>query len=664
MRNKLTVFVCYLLATFTLLRIIHAEPYKDPEITSLAVKDIIQLAESGHPYYQGVLSILYRTGDRGVSVSLEKAKEWAEKSSKGGSAIGTITLGSLEMQKNNLLEANQFYQDALQTRELFQLADDGDPVACFCLAELYMNSEPIDPALAVSYYQKAADLNYSNAKATLGSMYLQGSVVPRDTLAGIGLLEEAVAKGSAVAALNLGTAYALGDGVERNVGVARKYIKQAADQGLATAQLQLGKVLVDEPEEPNDIVVAKNYLEKAKDQYIEEADDILDSVSAIQKATESQTAMISNPVVPVLEIPTVVTPPSTTDTAPAEETGIQKEKEMVSQIPSAKEVVNQFKENELRLSNNATAKNKQVASIQLNPKAKPFFPKLPLSPEQKAPEQNIPIERSAIDYSRIKPLPLKIDKTVPALDSDSTTIRDTQIAQSQDDPLNASIITDNTLDNIDQIASIQQSQVSLAPSTKAEPVHKDVPKQWEQAPAPDLSPAIQAQPLVIPDSKSKQLAFVDSQLDAIISPKKPEISPAKAADIRTKLNLPLLKTKANKGNVSALLKLGDYYSYVENNDRLAQIWYLKATYKGNGIAQRKVGRLYFTGKGLPQDYGLAYRYFLAAAKNGDSVAQRYIAIMYYKGIGLGKNTDHAIRWFHVASRNGDNVSTNFLSLNG
>ena len=101
-----TVFLFFILAQFSTLCILQAKPYESPEITTLAVKDIIEFAESGHPYYQGVLSILYRTGDRGMAVSLEKAREWAEKSSKGGSAIGTSTLGSLEMQKNNLLQAN------------------------------------------------------------------------------------------------------------------------------------------------------------------------------------------------------------------------------------------------------------------------------------------------------------------------------------------------------------------------------------------------------------------------------------------------------------------------------------------------------------------------------------------------------------------------------
>jgi hypothetical protein len=143
-----------------------------------------------------VLSILYRTGDSGQPLSLSEAEKWASKSSKGGSAIGTISLGSLEMAKDNILRANEYYQEALQTRELFLLADDLDPIACYCLADLYMNSEPIDPSLAISYYQKAADLGYTNAQAKLGSLYLDGNRVPRDTMAGIVLLEEAATKGS------------------------------------------------------------------------------------------------------------------------------------------------------------------------------------------------------------------------------------------------------------------------------------------------------------------------------------------------------------------------------------------------------------------------------------------------------------------------------------
>jgi hypothetical protein len=169
-----------------------------------------------------------------------------------------------------------------------------------------------------------------------------------------------------------------------------------------------------------------------------------------------------------------------------------------------------------------------------------------------------------------------------------------------------------------------------------------------------------------PPSKKEtnQTVLIEEQLAKIEKPQVFQINSKSLKSIREKMNLPILKNKAAKGNIQALLKLGDFYTYVDQNPALAKNWYIKASYKGNSIAQRKVGRMYFRGSGLPQDYGLAYRYFLAAAKNGDVISQRYIAIMYYKGIGLSKDERQAIRWFSVASKNGDLASKNFLSPNG
>lgn len=86
------------------------------------------------------------------------------------------------------------------------------------------------------------------------------------------------------------------------------------------------------------------------------------------------------------------------------------------------------------------------------------------------------------------------------------------------------------------------------------------------------------------------------------------------------------KKAANKGNASAMCKLGNYYGYgqgVERNDSLAFIEYQKAANIGDAQGQRCVAYCYYYGKGTKQNKGTAYQWFEVAAKNGDEIAIRF-----------------------------------------
>jgi TPR repeat protein len=561
-------------------------------------------------------------------VSINEAERWARLSSEGGSAIGTITLGSLEMQKNNVLKANQYYQDALQTRELFQLADDKDPIASFCLAELYMYSEPIDPALAVTYYQKAADLNYSNAQATLGTLYVQGKVVPRDTMAGIGLLEEAAEQGSAVAALNLGTSYAIGDGISRDTAIARKWIQKAADQGLATAQLQLGKVLIDEPTKVEDIQTAKKYLKKASDQHlVNEANVAIADAKEIEK--------------------TFIEPVQTKEPA-----------DFLESDTTSLAVSDIFDASAQTVQKNVSIPHK-AQSLPVKDTISQDDPAFDLPPiaELKLP----PVKKQGPEPIRVQPQ-MNLPQTVSHKQQAKASIKiENQIHDHQ------------TASNVIETQSRYSKIEALPPVVEKLPYTHPSPTVEQQVtakktPQPSYKEIVQnsntTRPVVTKAQSNQRDQFVEKQLANISEPETIKLSPERFYALREKMNIPTLQVKGNKGDVVSQIKLGNYYNYIENNMQLAANWYLKASYKGSGEAQRKVGRMYFTGNGLPQDYGIAFRYFLAAAKNGDAVAQRYLGIMYFKGVGLVKDEDKAVRWFNVASNNGDNVAKNFLSING
>lgn len=701
------------LLCFTLL----AEPFRDPDIVSLPIEDLQILAENGHPYYQGVLSILYRTGDSGQPLSLSEAEKWALKSSKGGSAIGTISLGSLEMAKDNILRANEYYQEALQTRELFLLADDLDPIACYCLADLYMNSEPIDPSLAISYYQKAADLGYTNAQAKLGSLYLDGNRVPRDTMAGIVLLEEAATKGSAIAALKLGTAYADGNGVIRNNKIATRWLQQAMDQ----------EIVIN----PNLSAKINSYKNKNKNVILERNGSVIPDSLVTQnlKPTETKTVNLNSK-------------QNTNSTLQSEET---KDLSYIDQLldldPENLEIMPLPESVNTQYSSIAKNSNKSVL-YSLKKSDPPLIQKDEISqtsrPDNPANSALSPVANSAVSTSpsqyssnrTIQKAPSIPTNPPPTLSDNidnpqtTTNVEDKPLIEVVQIKLNSSDSKSfsNTKDsraplNIEDITQLEKlrfpkslkqdsrlaekqpisakqnpdykkeglvSDASITVITNPEVIKRNrllsLSKEIEKSsnlslknsdPNPDLnlksdlkSSKVQVEKLPSLIKDTMQTVLIEEQIAKIEKPPVVKINSKSLKSIREKMNLPGLKNKAAKGNIQALLKLGDFYTYVVENPALAKNWYIKASYKGNSIAQRKVGRMYFRGSGLPQDYGLAYRYFLAAAKNGDVISQRYIAIMYYKGIGLSKDERQAIRWFSVASRNGDLASKKFLSPNG
>ena len=64
-----------------------------------------------------------------------------------------------------------------------------------------------------------------------------------------------------------------------------------------------------------------------------------------------------------------------------------------------------------------------------------------------------------------------------------------------------------------------------------------------------------------------------------------------------------------------------------------QIWRPRAT-QGVAFAQVNVGIMYYSGQGVPQDYGEAAKWYRLAAEQGDAIAQGNLGFMYYSGQGV------------------------------
>ncbi|MHB9147029.1 MAG: tetratricopeptide repeat protein [Candidatus Amoebophilus sp.] len=70
--------------------------------------------------------------------------------------------------------------------------------------------------------------------------------------------------------------------------------------------------------------------------------------------------------------------------------------------------------------------------------------------------------------------------------------------------------------------------------------------------------------------------------------------------------------------------------------------------KGDAKAQYEVGRKYYQGKKISQDYKQAFKWFTKVEAQGNVDAQVAIASMYYHGQGVQQNYEEAFKWFTKA----------------
>ena len=81
---------------------------------------------------------------------------------------------------------------------------------------------------------------------------------------------------------------------------------------------------------------------------------------------------------------------------------------------------------------------------------------------------------------------------------------------------------------------------------------------------------------------------------------------------------------AERGNTSAMVKLGDLYlagQGVERSDELALRMYRGASDRGNADAHQRLGDLYAKGRGVPQNNFQAFAYYTAALQSGNAAAK-------------------------------------------
>lgn len=73
--------------------------------------------------------------------------------------------------------------------------------------------------------------------------------------------------------------------------------------------------------------------------------------------------------------------------------------------------------------------------------------------------------------------------------------------------------------------------------------------------------------------------------------------------------------------------------------------------RGDVCAQCNLGRMYFEGKGIQQDYKQAMYWFNKAAEQGNAIAQNNLGVMYYKGQGVSRNYLTSYVWLNLSATN-------------
>ena len=65
-----------------------------------------------------------------------------------------------------------------------------------------------------------------------------------------------------------------------------------------------------------------------------------------------------------------------------------------------------------------------------------------------------------------------------------------------------------------------------------------------------------------------------------------------------------------------------------------------------------LGKMYYEGTGVEQNYNEAFKWYQKAADNGVTGAYIWLGVMYYNGQGVAQNYEKAFLWSKKAAENG------------
>ncbi len=116
------------------------------------------------------------------------------------------------------------------------------------------------------------------------------------------------------------------------------------------------------------------------------------------------------------------------------------------------------------------------------------------------------------------------------------------------------------------------------------------------------------------------------------------------------------KTRAEAGDAAAQCKLGVMYQTgegVPEDFAEAAKWYRKAADQGNPSAQCNLGFLYSRGHGVPKNRAEAFNWYRKAAEQGDASGEFSLGLKYAEGEGVTRDRLEALAWVYLAIEGGE-----------
>lgn len=89
--------------------------------------------------------------------------------------------------------------------------------------------------------------------------------------------------------------------------------------------------------------------------------------------------------------------------------------------------------------------------------------------------------------------------------------------------------------------------------------------------------------------------------------------------------------------------------------------YIGAANAGDAVAQHKIGRCYFHGIGVKQDYKEAFLWYRKSADNGYKSGLADVGFCYYHGYGVTKDLKQALYWYELAADKGSVAAKSWIS---
>ena len=133
---------------------------------------------------------------------------------------------------------------------------------------------------------------------------------------------------------------------------------------------------------------------------------------------------------------------------------------------------------------------------------------------------------------------------------------------------------------------------------------------------------------------------------------------------RARVEYEKLQAEAENARIARMLFDEGMKKQSGNQMLAASEYYRRAARKGNASAMFCLGKLYWSGKGVKQDYAEAVRWFKAAAEAGNVEAMVVLGWVYYRGLGDGKivavNLKRSRKYYQLAVDNGDDRSWYWL----